>query len=75
MQLCNELVTLTNDILVLFVLVIRSVGLNDTLARDTVDGAGNAASGDESSKIAIYSIFISSCVKKKKNNKKRIINE
>lgn len=66
MQLCNQLVTLANDVLVLLVLVIRAVGLDDALAGDTVDGAGDAASGDEPSKIAIYDDFISSCFNRKK---------
>lgn len=51
LQLGNQLIALTNNILVLLVLVVWSVGFNNTLARDAVDGAGNAAGSDESSKI------------------------
>jgi hypothetical protein len=59
LQLRNQLVTLANDILVLLVLVIRTVGLNDAFAGDAVNGARNAAGGDESSEVT-GTMFISS---------------
>lgn len=59
LQLCNQLVALAHDVLILLVLVIRPVGLNDTTARDTVNGAGNAAGGDELSEVTFESKLVS----------------
>lgn len=47
LQLGDQLVTLAHDVLILLVLVIRPVRLDDALARHPVNGARNAASGDE----------------------------
>jgi len=47
LKLGNKLISLTNDVLVLLILVIRAVGLDDTAARDTIDCAGYTATGDE----------------------------
>ena len=52
LQLGNELVTLPHHVLVLLVLVVGAVRLDDALARDAVDGAGDAAGGDEAGEIA-----------------------
>lgn len=54
LQLGNQLVALADDVLVLLVLVVGAVRLNDATARDAVNGAGNAAGGDELGKVAEY---------------------
>ena len=51
LQIGNELVTLLDNVCVLLVLVVRSVGLDDAL--DAVDGAGYAVGGDESSEVPV----------------------
>ncbi len=48
----DELVALLDDILVLLVLVVGPVRLDDALARDTVDGAGDPAGSDELGQVA-----------------------
>ena len=53
MQLGDELVALAHHVLVLLVLVVGSVGLDDALARDAVNRAGDAACGDELGEVAI----------------------
>jgi hypothetical protein len=53
LQLGNKLISLSNDILVLLVLVVRSVRLDDTLASNSVDGARNTASSDESGQVPV----------------------
>lgn len=45
LQLCDKLVTLLDDVHVLLVLVVGSVGLDDAL--DAVNGARNAVGGNE----------------------------
>jgi len=52
LQLRDKLIALTYDILVLLVLVIGPVGLDDTAASHSVDGAGNPASSNELGEIA-----------------------
>jgi hypothetical protein len=47
LQLGDQLVALTHHVLVLLVLVVRPVRLDDALAGDAVNGAGDAAGGDE----------------------------
>jgi hypothetical protein len=47
LQLGNQLIALANHILVLLVLVIRPVRLNDALARDTINGTGDAATSNK----------------------------
>jgi hypothetical protein len=52
LQLGNQLVALADDILILLVLVVGAVRLNDATARDAVNGARDAAGGDELGKVA-----------------------
>lgn len=52
LQLGNQLVALLHDVRVLLVLVVRPVGLDDTLARHAVDGARDALGGDELGQVA-----------------------
>ncbi len=49
LQLGDELVALLDHVCVLLVLIVRSVCLDDAL--DTVNGAGYAVSGDETSEV------------------------
>lgn len=51
LKLGDELIALADHVLVLLVLVVGAVRLNHTLACDTVDGAGDAAGGDEAGEI------------------------
>jgi hypothetical protein len=51
LQLRNQLVALADNVLVLLVLVVGSVRLDDALARDAVNGAGDAAGGNESGEV------------------------
>lgn len=51
LKFCNQLIALSDYILVLLVLIVWSVGFNHTLARYTVNGAGNTACRDEARKI------------------------
>jgi hypothetical protein len=53
LQLGDELVALAHHVLVLLVLVVGPVGLDDALARDAVDRAGDAARSDELGEVAI----------------------
>lgn len=52
LQFGDELITLLHYVLVLLVLVVGAVRLDDALASDAIDGAGNAAAGDELCKVA-----------------------
>ncbi len=52
LQLSDQLITLSDDVLVLLVLVVGSVGLNDALACHAVDGAGDTAGSNEPGEIA-----------------------
>jgi hypothetical protein len=61
LQLGDQLVALAHHVLVLLVLVVGSVGLDDTVARDAVNGAGDAAGGDELGEVA-DSIFMSASI-------------
>lgn len=54
LELGDELIALADHVLVLLVLVVGAVRLDDTLACNTVDGAGDAAGGDEASQITGY---------------------
>lgn len=47
LQLGDELIALADHVLVLLVLVVGAICLDDTLAGDAVDCAGDAAGGDE----------------------------
>lgn len=47
LQLSDELVALAHHVLVLLVLVVRPVRLDDAVARDAVDRAGDAAGGNK----------------------------
>jgi hypothetical protein len=51
LELCDELITLLHNIGVLLVLVIWSVGLDDTLSSHPVNGTWDAFSRDELSQI------------------------
>lgn len=55
LQLRNELIALADNVLILLVLVVGAVRLDDALARDTVNGARDAAGGNEFRKVAINS--------------------
>lgn len=50
----DQLIALLDDVLVLLVLVVRAVRLDDALARDAVDGAGDAAACYELGQVTIY---------------------
>jgi len=52
LQFGDQLVALADDILVLLVLVVGPVRLNDATAGDAVNGAGDAAGGDELGEVA-----------------------
>jgi hypothetical protein len=56
LELGDELVALADDILVLLVLVVRAVRFDDALAGHAVDGAGDAACGNEAGEIAVMSV-------------------
>ena len=45
------MIALLYDVIILLVLVVWPVGLDDSLSGHTVDSAGNAAGGDELSKV------------------------
>ena len=47
LQLGDQLVALAHHVLVLLVLVVGPVRLDDAVAGDAVNGAGDAAGGDE----------------------------
>lgn len=47
LQLCDQLIALLHDIVVLFVLIIRTVRLDNTLSGHAVNRAGDAVRGDE----------------------------
>jgi hypothetical protein len=51
LQLGNQLVALAHHVLVLLVLVVGPVRLDDAVARDAVNGARDAARGDELGKV------------------------
>ena len=53
LQLSDELIALLDDVLVLLVLVIGPVSLDDTLARDAVNSARDAAGGNELSQVTV----------------------
>lgn len=53
LKLGDELIALLHNIGVLLVLVIGSVGLNDTLSGHTVDSTWDALSGDELGEITM----------------------
>lgn len=53
LQLGDKLIALLHDVLVLLVLVVGAVRLDDALARNTVDGAGDTAARDELCEITI----------------------
>lgn len=53
LQLRNQLITLADNILILLVLVVGPVRLDDALAGYAVDGAGDAATGDELGQVAV----------------------
>lgn len=53
LQLSDELVALPDNILVLLVLVVRPVGLDDTLACHAVDGARDSTGSDELGKVPV----------------------
>ena len=52
LQLGDELVALADKVLVLLVFVVGPVGLDDAAAGDAVDGARDAAGGDELGEVA-----------------------
>jgi hypothetical protein len=52
LQLGDQLVALADDVLVLLVLVVGAVRLDDALAGDSVDCAGDATSSDELGEVA-----------------------
>lgn len=54
LQFGDKLVTLADNVLVLLVLVVWPVGLDDTLARHTVNGARDATPGNELGEIPDY---------------------
>lgn len=51
LQFCNELIALLHHILVLPVLAIRAVCLDNTLAADTINGAGDTATCNKLGKV------------------------
>lgn len=53
LELCDQLVSLSNDIYVLFVFVVRSVGFDDSI--DSIYRARYPICGDEFCKIAVES--------------------
>ena len=53
LQLCNQLVTLLHHIIILLVLVVWSVGLNNTLSGDTVDCARDPLSRNKLGQITV----------------------
>ena len=55
----DELITLLHYIIVLLVLIIWSVGLDDSLSSYTIDGAGDASGSDEFSKVTAYILVTS----------------
>lgn len=74
LQLGDQLVALAHHVLVLLVLVVGPVGLDDALAGDAVNGAGDTAGGDELGEVAITRTVSKSprkVGKKKKREKKR----
>ena len=50
----DELIALLHYVIVLLVLIVWSIGLDDSLSGYTIDSAGDASSGDEFSKITAY---------------------
>jgi len=56
LQLSDKLIALPDYILILLVLVVWAIRLDDAAAVNAVDSTGDAARGDESSKIPISSI-------------------
>lgn len=58
LQFGDELIALLDDVIVLLVLVVGSVGLDDALARDAIDSAGDALCGDEFGEITMREISI-----------------
>lgn len=58
LELGDELVALLYDILILLVLVVGPVRLDDALARNAVDGAGDAAGGDELGQVTFFAAGI-----------------
>lgn len=56
LELGDELVPLLDNIIILLILVVWSVGLDDSLPSHTVNGAGDASTGDELSKITEYQL-------------------
>jgi hypothetical protein len=59
LKLGDKLITLLNNIVVLLILVIRSVGLDDSLSGHAVDGAGNTPGRDELSQVTEVRLVIS----------------
>jgi hypothetical protein len=53
LQLGDQLVALAHHVLVLLVLVVGPVRLDDAVAGDAVDGAGDAAGGDELCEVTV----------------------
>lgn len=47
LELSDELIALLDNITILLVLVIRTVGLNNAFASHAINGTGNTTSGDE----------------------------
>jgi hypothetical protein len=62
LQLGNQLITLAHQLLVLLVLVVGAVRLDDAVAGDAVDGAGDAAGGDELGEVAGSTSLVSNLI-------------
>lgn len=56
LQLCDQLIALPDNIVILLVLVIRTVGLYYALPSNTIDGAGYTISSDELCKVTTYEL-------------------
>lgn len=53
LQLRNQLITLLHHVVILLVFVVRSVGFDDTLPSDTVDGTRDSFGGNELGQITV----------------------